>query len=112
MQKIIGDGVALIGKYTKFDPSHPEKTDAAEFTFLPKTCLEDDGSLSAFWVKDGYIMVGTANIEITMLPQKDVTSRAIATLKAQKEDVLAKARAEATRIEGQIQSLLAITNAV
>ena len=110
MQKITGEGVALISKYTAFDPAHPEKTPAAEYTIVSKSCLTKDGALRANWASDGYIMVGTTNIEITMFPREVVTSRAIATLKAQKEAVLAKASAEATRIEGQIQSLLAITN--
>ena len=59
-------------------------------------------------VADGYIMVGMARIEIELLPQKEITTKAVATLRQQKEQVLATAQAEATRIEGQIQSLLAI----
>ena len=53
-------------------------------------------------------MVGKAHIEIELLPQKEITTKAVATLRQQKEQVLATAQAEATRIEGQIQSLLAI----
>ena len=51
---------------------------------------------------------GMARIEIELLPQKEITTKAVATLRQQKEQVLATAQAEATRIEGQIQSLLAI----
>lgn len=108
MQKITGEAVALVNKYTRFDPAHPEKTQAADFLIFNRSCLNEDGSLNARWSKEGYVMVGTAAIEITLLPKKEVTSRAVASLREQKAHVLATAQAEATRIEGQIQSLLAI----
>lgn len=110
MEKITGEAIALVSKYTRFDPAHPEKTPAHEFTLTGKDSLKKDGSLTGFWAKDGYLLVGTARIEIDLMPPKEVTKHAIVTLRQQKENVLAAAQAEATRIEGQIQSLLAIEN--
>lgn len=108
MQKITGEAIALVSKYTHFDPAHPEKTEAADFALINRSCLNKDGDLNRSWSKDGYIMVGTAAIEITLFPKKEVTNRAVASLRKQQKHVLATAQAEATRIEGQIQSLLAI----
>ena len=108
MTKITGDAVALVSKYTRFDPANPEKTAAYEFSIVGKDSLTKEGVLRANWAKDGYVMVGMARIEIELLPQKEITTKAVATLRQQKEQVLATAQAEATRIEGQIQSLLAI----
>ena len=108
MTKITGDAVALVSKYTRFDPANPEKTAADEFSIVSKDSLTKEGALHAHWAKDGYILVGMARIEIELLPQKEITTKAVATLRQQKEQVLATAQAEATRIEGQIQSLLAI----
>lgn len=108
MTKITGDAVALVSKYTRFDPANPEKTAADEFSIVSKDSLTKEGALLDEWAKDGYIMVGTARIEIELLPAKEMTAKAVSTLRKQKEQVLATAQAEATRIEGQIQSLLAI----
>lgn len=108
MKKITGDGVALVSKYTSFDPANPQKTAAADFTIVSKDNLTKEGALRSHWAKDGYIMVGTVHIEVELLPSKEITTKAVTTLRQQKEQVLATAHAEATRIEGQIQSLLAI----
>jgi len=108
MTKITGNAVVLVSKYTRFDPANPEKTAAHEFTLVGKDNLTKEGALRANWAKDGYILVGMARIEIELLPQKEITTKAVATLRQQKEQVIATAQAEATRIEGQIQSLLAI----
>ena len=112
MTKITGDAVALVSKYTRFDPANPEKTAADEFSIVSKDSMTNEGALRADWAKDGYILVGMARIEIELLPQKEITTKAVATLRQQKEQVLATAQAEATRIEGQIQSLLAIEHVV
>lgn len=108
MTKITGDAIALVGKYTRFDPENPEKTAAGEFSIVSKDNLTKEGVLRAHWANDGYILVGMARIEIELLPQKEITTKAVVTLRQQKKQVLAAAQAEATRIEGQIQSLLAI----
>lgn len=107
--KINGDAVALVNKYTRFDPANPMKTKPNEFTFFDDTCLAKDGSLDASWAKEGYILVGRAKIEIELLPQKEFTASAVVSLKNQQKKVLADAQAESTRIERQIQSLLALT---
>lgn len=98
---------ALVGKHTDFDPANPAKTGAHEFTFL-----------SPAWVKDGvpdvcwreYMLVGEAEITITLFPHEDVLKGAVSGLRAQQKKVVADAQAESTRIERQIQSLLAITH--
>lgn len=111
MKQITGTGVAMIDKYTRFDPKTPEKTEAAAFhIFTEGVTLNKDGSLKASWAKDGYIMVGKAQITIDLLPAKDVTKHAVAALQEQRKVVQANAAAECTRIDAQIQSLLAITN--
>lgn len=111
MQQITGTGVAMIDKYTRFDPHKPEKTEAASFQIFPEgLALNKDGSLKATWAKDGYIMVGKAQITIDLLPTKDVTKHAVTALQEQRKVVQANAAAEITRIDAQIQSLLAITN--
>lgn len=108
MEKITGKAAVIVGKYTNFDPANPQKTKAHEFTLIGHQNVKD-GSLEKHWSKDGYILVGTANIEIELLPQKEMTTSAVASLRKQKASVLATAQMEATKIEAQIQSLLAIT---
>ena len=106
---IKGTAVALVSKYTKFDHTNPEKTNAHEFSLLNNSVLDKNGNLNESWAKDGYVFVGRAKIEIELLPQKDVTASAVASLKAHKTKIIADAHAEATRIEQHIQSLLALT---
>ena len=110
MTKITGDAVALVSKYTRFDPSNPAATEVSQFTFVDARALDESGKLTGFWAAEGYIYAGHAAIEVRLLPQADITARAVETLKQQKMQVLADAQAKATQIEGQIQSLLAIAN--
>lgn len=56
----------------------------------------------------GWTKIGTAEITITFDDDDTVRENLVASLKAQKAEVLATAQAEATRIEERIQSLLAI----
>ncbi len=63
-----------------------------------------------FWAKQGYIQIGIANVEIEFMNRDEMTTNAVSALRKQKESVLAEAQAEATRIDGEIQNLLAITN--
>ena len=57
----------------------------------------------------GWVKVGEAEVTITLFGLDDIVHGQVDALKAMKKDVIAKAEAEATRIEGEIQKLLAIT---
>ncbi len=110
MTKITGSTVVLVSKYTQFDHANPAATDVSRFVFADASALDENGNLAGFWANDGYIYVGHAAIEVSLLPPTDITTQAVETLKQQKTQVLADAQAKATQIEGQIQSLLAIAN--
>ena len=111
MTKITGSMVVLVSKCARFDPSNPAATEVSQFTFVDASgALDESGKLTGFWAEEGYIYAGHAAIEVSLLPQADITARAVETLKQQKMQVLADAHAKATHIEGQIQSLLAIAN--
>lgn len=108
MTKITGKAAVLVGKYTRFDPANPTATAAHQFTLVGPESVEDE-KVAGHWARDGYIQVGTADIDITLLPHKQMMTSAVASLRKQKEAVIATAQMEATKIEAQIQSLLAIT---
>lgn len=62
--------------------------------------------------EDSHICVGTAEITLTLKPADQMAEAQITTLRAAKKKVLADAQMEATNIERQIQTLLAIANEV
>lgn len=96
-----------VSKYTNFDHKNPSATPAGDFTLLG---VNEDGFIPEYFTNDCYIQVGTAEVEITLHSAEEATKNAVSALKRHKTAVLAKAQAEATAIEGQIQNLLAITN--
>ena len=53
--------------------------------------------------------MGWAAISIQIMPTKTMLQSAVEGLQAEKEAILADAHAQATRIEGEIQKLLAIS---
>ena len=57
----------------------------------------------------GWTEVGSAEITVTLKSHADMVNDTITALREAKRELLAKAEAESTRIEGQIQKLLAIT---
>lgn len=63
------------------------------------------------WGKD-HILIGRADITLILDDDAKITDAQITTLRAKKASVLAEAQHEATQIERQIQTLLAITNEV
>lgn len=105
--RITGKKAVYIDRRSSFDPSKPEKTRFEGFSLFAPT---EDGSPDSYWTREGYILVGMANVEIELMPAKEVTTNAVAALRKQKEAVIAAAQYEATQIEQRIQSLLAITN--
>lgn len=112
MQQITVPAVALVDKHSRFDPAQPENARAGNFSFFsPDAVLDKEtGALDRYWASRGYVMVGTAQITIDLLPREEVTANTVVALRAQKTAVQAEATAECTRIDAQIQSLLAITN--
>lgn len=105
--RITGTKGVYIGKHSNFDPSKPEKSRLEELSLFS---LGEDGSDDKFWIEEGYIRVGIAKVEVEFMPLQEVTTTAVTALRRQKDAVLAKAQLEATKIEQQIQTLLAITN--
>ena len=103
---ITGTAPALVGKYTWFDPAEPANTRADAFSFIDPRYVNEDGILDAAWHE--YRFVGWAEITITLLPHDDMLKSAVESLTAQKKKVMADSQAEITRIEGEIQKLLAI----
>ncbi len=63
------------------------------------------------WRKD-QILLGRADITLVLDDDAKITDAQITTLRAKKASVLAEAQNEATQIEREIQTLLAITNEV
>lgn len=62
------------------------------------------GSAPAEWIE-----VGTADITLTLISNKDTTSGRIEALRAMKKEIMAKAQAQAMHIDGQINDLLALS---
>ena len=106
---IRGSAAALVNKYTNFDISAPQNTSANNFIFVNEASALEDGVLNPIWAGDGYRHVGFAELVVTILPTEDMLSSAVDALKAQKQKVIADAEAESTRIESEIQKLLAIS---
>lgn len=106
---ITGRAAVCVTKYTSFDLSAPDKTPIHAFSFLDPRYVDEAGTLDKSWAKDGWRLVGWAAISIQIMPTKTMLQSAVTALKAEKEAVIATAQAEATRIEGEIQKLLAIT---
>lgn len=106
--EITGRAAVVVSKYTRFDLSDPSATPAHEFSFINPDYVQD-GVLDPGWAKDGYRHVGWAAISVQVLPVKQMMAGAVAALQAEKQHVIATAQADATRIEGEIQKLLAIS---
>jgi len=59
---------------------------------------------------DDWVLVGTAEVHITLLPRAEVISAQVESLRKQQAEIRADAEVKATRIEQQIQQLLCIEN--
>jgi hypothetical protein len=57
----------------------------------------------------GFLYIGKATITVEIPDEKELVENAVASLREQAAHIRAKATAECTEIEGQIQQLLAIT---
>ena len=58
----------------------------------------------------GWARAGTAQVTVDLLDDSAILAGTIASLRAQRKKILAEAHASATKIDGEIQSLLAIEN--
>ena len=70
-----------------------------------------------FWtpecgIPEGYSLVGAGEITFTLHDRDSIIASKVEALKAEKTQTLAEAQAKATRLESQIQQLLAITHEV
>lgn len=89
--------------------------------FTPEDYATKDGHTLgqglAYWptsysIDNGFSKVGTAEVTITLHDPDDLIANKVEALRAEKQQTLADAQAKATRLESQIQQLLAITNGV
>lgn len=104
--QITGEALAVFNKYTGFDPAKPTEAAVDRFIFIAPDQAKDFGG--SYLAGEGYVIAGRATITIDLLPAKEMAAGAIDALKAQKAKIMADAQAEATKIEQQIQSLLAL----
>ena len=58
-----------------------------------------------------YVIVGTADVQVHLMPRADVINTQVASLRQQAENIKAEAGVAVMRIEQQINSLLAIEGA-
>lgn len=56
----------------------------------------------------GYVLIGNAQIEIELLTHAEINNGAVEALKAQVQEVRAKAEKEVTQLQDKINQLLAI----
>lgn len=105
--QIKGKAAVVVGKYHSYDPRNPGATPVEAFAY---SNLEDGGIRpDSYYAREGYVCIGTADITITLLPERQVTENQVAALRKQKTAVQANAVAKCAQIDREIQSLLAIT---
>jgi len=63
---------------------------------------------SDYFTKQGYTYVGTALIEVDVLEHKEIISNKVEALREEIKSTRASAQAKVTKLEGQIQNLMAI----
>lgn len=98
MTTITGQTNAYLGQYSRLSMDDYDKTEAVDqFTFCNELGSE-------------YVLIGRANITITLIPRADAVSNAVETLRAELAQSRADAQMNENRIVGKISKLLAITN--
>jgi hypothetical protein len=101
---ITGDALVWISKHSRIGPGNmPKPEDISDFTFTSAKINK------AHWLREGYTEVGTATITVNTVDEKALIENKVEALKAEAVSIRAEATAKVTQIEGQIQSLLAIT---
>lgn len=98
---------AWAGQYNPHTPEDYATKSGAEL--LPNLLFDKPDSKG---FGSGYSLVGTAEVTLTIADPDDLIGNKVQALRAEKQQTLADAQAKATRLESQIQQLLAITNGV
>jgi len=94
---------AFISPSSSISPKHltdPACLEMVTYWDLGSTCP----------VNNGFTLVGTARITLTLLDSDTITTNKISALKEEAKTIRAEATAKVTRIEGKIQQLLCIEN--
>lgn len=89
--------------------SHISPTDLAKPESITGMVFVAEDAVD-YWTKDGYTQVGTAQITVELLDRDQMVSNKIEALRSQAVNIRAEATAKVTKIEGQINQLLAIEN--
>lgn len=97
-----GTLLAYVGPHCGFGPS-----DMAKPEILSQLVMLQEGD-NKYWIDQGYTLVGTVDVEFHPMEVKDMVSNKVDALKKQAEAIRAEATAKVTRIEAQVQTLLAI----
>jgi hypothetical protein len=71
--------------------------------------LSDSLTIFSFCPGADYIPVGDCEVHVHLHQRTDIVGNAVETLKERQRELRAKAAAEDTRLEGEIQSLLSLT---
>lgn len=97
-----GTFLAYIGPSSSFGPSDMIKPEV-----LSQLVMLQKGD-NKYWIDQGYTLVGTVDVEFHPMEVKDMVSNKVDALRKQAESIRAEATAKVTRIEAQVQTLLAI----
>jgi len=95
--------IAYLPDYNLTQVQREDLTDAAKLLPYLSFCQHDMSSA-------GYTEVGRVEIEVELLPPDQIVGNAVVALRAKASSIRAKAKAEATMLEGRAQKLLAIEN--
>lgn len=105
--EITGTQNTYVSPHSRLSPESLSKPGAIShmiFANPPKEGAQDT------WAQDGYTLVGTATITVTLMDRAAMVASKIDALKSEMSKTRADATAKCTRIEGQIQQLLCIEN--
>lgn len=101
----------ITGEVGVYLPSYssvtPEDLVSADDAMLIKRIQFSALDMTPEWAR-----IGTATVTVTLATTESIVQGQVATLKAQQRKVKGDAEAEVTKLERQIQSLLAITHEV
>jgi hypothetical protein len=101
MQTMTSTATAILSKYGNLNedgmPDH-----AADLIFLRQS--SDLGT----WTNDGYTVIGTAEITVTVFDKETIIANKIDAMRSEIVSIKADAYQKVVKIEGRIQDLLAI----
>lgn len=105
--KVTSTALAFVSPHSSLSP-----TDLAKPENIAELTFGRVGGSADYWISSGYTQVGTAEITVELIDREQMVSNKIAALREQAASIRAKATAECTKIEGQIQQLLCLENGV